>query len=181
MITYWRTCLFKGIGSKRQSYIDLLTNEMVRRGFKQKETIMFEKDNFSEVGIEHILLDIGTFENPDGKFNIGFQIFPSNENLQVGFTLSRKLDIRFFAFLILSLLVTAMLYYMIKYALPYVNEYSLRLLLIVIFFLAALVLPYSRLSIIKWNRQLMQILIEIAESMGSKQITPFKRTTKIQG
>ena len=75
------------------------------------------------------------------------------------------------------MLVSLALVYLIKYSVPSFNGFPLAMLWIIVFFSIGIGLPlFSGSSIITWNRQLMEIMVKTAHSMGSKQVTPFKRT-----
>jgi hypothetical protein len=173
---YWRTCIFKDIGTKKQDYLDLLAKEMARNGFQQAEKNEFWTRFFTELYLEE---NTPIFETPDGRLNIAIQTVPSNGDLKVGFMFFTKKERNrlFFISFSLGLLVSLISLYLIKYEFPHFDGFPLAMLWLIIWFSIGFSLPaFSALSIITRNRQLMQIMVKTAESMGSKQTTPFKRT-----
>lgn len=173
---YWRTCVFQGIGTKKQAYLDLLAEEMARNGFQKGE-----KNKLGTWGVAPFLEGSSPmFETPDKKDNVIIQAIPCNGDLKVGFMLiaKTKQNILLFTFFVLGLIVSLVLVYAIKYAVPSFDGFPLAMLWLITWFSIGLGLPlfFSGLSVITWNRKLMQIFVETAESIGSKQITRFKRT-----
>jgi len=172
---YWRTCVFQGIGTKKQVYLDLLSGEMARKGFQRDE-----KNKFSTLGAAPFLEESNPMlKTPDGKFSVAIKAIPCNGDLKAGFMIfaRAKQNILFFVSFTLGLLVSIASVYIIRYAVPSLDGFPLAMLWLIIWFSIGLGLPlFSGLSVITWNRQLMQILVKKAESMDSKQITPFKRT-----
>lgn len=177
---YWRTCIFQNIGTKKQEYLVLLAEEMARKGFQQGE-----KDEIgTRIMTPFLQENSPMFETPDGKLGIAIQAVPSNGDLKVGFMLiaKTKQNTLVFVSFVLGLLVSLASVYLIKYAFPYFDGFPLAMLWLIIWFSIGLGLPLLlQSSIITWNRRLMQILVEIADSMGSKQVTPFKRTWPYTG
>lgn len=171
---YWRTSTFQNLQTKIQSYMELLTEEMAKKGFQRSEK--------SDIGTFGAFLKGGysMFETPDKKFNAIIQAIPCNGELKVGFTLlaKPKQNTLLFISFIIGLLVSLVPLYIIKYVVPFIEGFPLAMLWLIIWFSIGLGVPlfFSGLSVITWNRKLMQILVRTAESMGSKQITPFKRT-----
>jgi len=171
---YWRTCTFKDIGTKKQDYLDLLAKEMTKKDFQQVEKNKLSTRTMAPFLEENSLV----FGTPDGKFNIAIQAVPSNGNLKVGFIVVAKIkqSVVNFVYFVLGSLASFILLYLIKCAFPSFDRLTLVMLFFIIWFSIGFGLPLFLLSRKTWNQQLMRILVKTADSMGSKQISPFKRT-----
>jgi len=177
----WRTCTFQGLGSKRQEYLDLLSDGIVRWGFQR---LGKDKDGG--------LLDEWTkgrdllLGSPEG-YRISLRAISVNGNLRVGFVhdviQEKGWRIRggSIASIVLAGLITLFSVYLIRYFFPYEGPPSLGLALLIIPFsiLIWFILFYMFVgrNEITWRRRLKRLLVETAESMGGKQVSPFKKTT----
>jgi len=181
----WVTCEFQGLGNKKQVYLDLLKKEMSKGGFQQVEEIRLARRPWASFISKMSNLK---FNSPDGKMWIGIQAVPKDENLRVGFAdvvLTKKQFYLLFAFSILfAFSLGAISAYVIGRNVN-VNEHIEWAFSSIIVAALAFVTPpmlYGILPRRRWRRQAKQLLVETAESMGSKQTTPFKKTTyKLEG
>ena len=177
----WRTCTFQGLGTKREEYLDLLSDGIVRWGFRR-----LGKDEDGGVLDEWAKGRDLLLGSPEGH-RISLRAISVNGNLRVGFVYSlireKRWQIRgrFMASIILSGLITLFSIYLIKYAFPYEGPASPGSVLLIIPFYISIffILFYTVVgrSETTWKRRLKRLLIKTAESMGGKQITPFKKTT----
>ena len=176
----WRASTFQGLGAKKQKYLDSLTEEMVKWGFQP-----LDKSDGGGVLNEWVKGRDLLFISPDGN-RISIRAITVNDNLRSGFAyeIDRAKGWRtragFIATVILDSLITALLALILKYILPSADPTLLSLAILMpvfILFLIILFYVFVGKSERSWKRRLKRLMIETAESMGAKQITPFKKTT----
>lgn len=175
----WKICTFQGIGTKRQEYLNLVAERMVTNGFKRVEEI--------KLGIWGQYLYVKgsdfTFESPEGEYQTGIRAVSIDENLRVGFNhtgtsrIAKKAFLWLVCCLFIALVVSLLSCNIVKYAFPSIDAFQLTMLWTIIFFPVMFgpiffIAGKKKRSL---DRQIKQFLVDTAEYMGSKQITPFKR------
>jgi len=144
---------------------------MIKNGFK-----LAEKNPF--VWIEPDLV----FKSPN-KWMVGIRAVSVKENLKVGLISGgelRQLLIQYFAGLVLAIILFTIggLGFKAVGLDPDTSAVIALFISLTIMFLTAFSIHLQKRTV---NRKVMKILIETAESMGGKQITPFKwKTVKLE-
>ncbi len=178
----WSTCTFQGLGPKKQAYLDLLNERMAKKGFQRVEKIGVKTNVTPIINKSSNLM----FKSPDGLIWIGIRSLSTDEDLKVGYTNTYYNPKRTTLILASSMLLGLFFCYLSIFiighgTIPLSPNTPTRILLIPVLILLSVAIgtfyiiftrPFSN-----WIRQLKTTLIETAESMGSKQITPFKYTT----
>lgn len=177
----WKICTFQGLGTKRQEYLNLVAERMVKKDFKRVGEIKLETwGQYLYIKDSDL-----TFESPEGEYQTGIRAVSIGENLRVGFNHKGTLKILkkavlMFAFsLIFALFVSFLFVNIVEYAFPSIDVTQLGVLWIIVFFPVMFGLWISIVGKKKrvLDRQIKKFLVDTAEYMGSKQITPFKRIT----
>lgn len=176
----YRTCTFQGLGNKRQAYLDSVAERMAEQGFKRAEEWRERNPVFD--GSNSI------FKSSDEKFLVAIRAISTEDgNLRAGFSLAgvpgkaAKIFVFSIGFaFILGALSAYILRQMFGPIKGTVQDLWMLILVMIILFTAFgfPVLAYMTPSKMRYNRKVRQILVETAESMGSKQITPFSSYLK---
>lgn len=172
----FQTCVFSGI--KRQVYLDQLTKEMINIDFKRIDR--------SSLGLMESFAFGGTdllFTAPDKTAGegIGVRAVSENGNLKVGFVSSGIRTQRFFTIFFICLflgLLASFIPFFVYDPNSRVGMWSYLTIGLPLFVIIACApFIHSLLYRRKHSGKIRRLLIDIAESMGGRQITPFKKTT----
>ena len=178
----WHICMFQDIGNKRQDYLNAVADEMIKKEYKQLKEI-----KPSLWGEERLLKGSNLiFEDPDGTY-VGIRTVSVGDDLRVGFNVAGKPTTRAGAKawggLLLSMMIgfiaVVLSFHIIgngKLPLTNVPVTMLLLTTLAIFipvFSISFVILLKKFGLTKLEPK--ELLLQIGESMGSKQIAPFKR------
>ncbi len=203
----YRTCTFANLGSKKNEFLDRVIRAFEADGFKRlppvesfklslgaKDAVKFwdwswrDKVAYHEMAGSDVLLGA---DKKGTKYIVGFRVEARNNDLRFGYFRFRKIEPKSAAGMKFFLAIGLLLAYTIVaiiidwfLAIFLITTLGLNLWISVITVSVALFLPivpfFIYYGFIKPKRMLIktdQHISEIAESMGSKQITPFKKTT----
>jgi hypothetical protein len=174
----FRTCTFQGLGTKKQEYLNMLAEVMKKKNLQKVE----EPSGVIALVLEGRGL---IFESPS-RVEVGIRAVSIKENLRVGFAVqpnvTRKKAV---LWLIVSILVASFFVFLSAYIighgmLPLTEAHGWAILIPFLTFFAAfscMFLPYVLKTEITWPPKIRKLLVETAESIGGKQITPFRKTT----
>lgn len=173
----FQTCVFQALGIKKQAYLDQLTKEMIKIDFKPIDrSSLGSMESFAFGGTDLL------FAAPKGLGEgIGVRAVSLNGNLKVGFVSSgirtRKFFTVFFICLFLGLFASFIPFFVYdpNSTVGMWSYITIGLPLFLIIVCGPLV--HSLLYRRRYNGKIRRLLVETAESMGAKQITPFKKTT----
>jgi hypothetical protein len=182
----WRTCTFQGLGAKRQAYLDLLNEGMAKRGFQRVEEIKRRTAWCSLINRSSDLI----FYSHKRKSWVGIKSLSKHGNLRVGFADWYYNPIRDALITVFCILLGALgtffsAYILTAYVTGHPSYYigglpdwmiPIPIILFFVVFIGAFLLFFGR-PYEAWREQVKAALTEIAESLGGKQITPFKKTT----
>ncbi len=175
-IKRWLTITFYGLGAKKQAYLDLLAEEMVKNGFKRVESIEVKTTWGSFISKKSDLL----FRSSDGLLWIGIRACPKDGDLRVGFADTYYKNARSFFILACSILLGTFFCFLSAYIIGQGSfdlskmSPSIALIPVAIFFLVFLgvfTFFFGKPKRI-WRRKTKAILVETADSMGGKKIIP---------
>jgi hypothetical protein len=158
---------------KRQAYLDQLTREMIEKGFKQAE-----KNPFRGIESDDLAGPDLVFKSPN-KWMVGIRVLSVKEDLKVGLISGgdlRRLLLQYFAGLVLAIILLTIGGFGFKAVGldPNTSMVIALLIFLTIMFLTALSISLQKRTV---NRKVIKVLVETAQSMGSNQITSFKKTT----
>ncbi len=165
----WNICTFQGLGSKRQDYLNRVTEEMEKRDFQLT-------DKSPAINIKGSDL---IFKHPKGPF-FCIRAVSIGENLRVGFKSTEEMGREIFPAMFLAALPTFLSIYIIGGGVvPWTNVpkwmASIPLIIFFTFFIGTFGLMY-RLSLLrKFRQEIKPLLVGIGKSSGSKQVTPFRK------
>jgi len=174
------TCTFQGLGAKKQAYLDSLTEGMAKKGFQRVnevklatawEFLLYKRSDLIVKSSDVKLAGVQTLPK-DGNLRVGFMESPFTRK-KVWLTLVFSILIAFF-FCVLSMYVIG------HGVLPWTNVPDWMILIPTITFFIVLIGALALFWVKparNWRQQVKQLLVETAESMGGKQISPFKKTT----
>ena len=178
----YRACTFEGLETKGQIYLELVAEGMAKQGFKRADE--WGERNLALGGSDAI------FKSADEKFLAGIRAVSTEDgNMRVGYALAgmpgKAAKILVFSGGLAFILGVLSAYTLRQVfgpltTLTFKNLWVLILVLIILFstFLVP-VLAYTLPAKRKLNQEIKQLLIEIGESMGSKQITSFSSYFKL--
>lgn len=171
----YHTCTFQGLGKNTREYLKLVAERMVEEGFKPAE-------KWREIIIAFNKSDL-VYETSDEKFLLGIRAV-SDGNLRVGYATTvgkkekvLKILVGSYAFGAVFGILLALIVQSIVYPVPYWIAVAIGLLMIFLMHFPAFL--YFWPSKMSSGRKVRQVLVGIAESMGSKQIKPFSSYLKL--
>lgn len=162
----WNICTFHGLGNRRQDYLDLVTEGMRKEDFQLTE----------ESPVINIKGSDLMFKGP-GQTAFFIRAVPIGEDLRVGFILTQEVGALAFLSLPLALPPSLLILYIIRsMVLLDTASYAISWGIIYIILMCAILVLLIKVRTPKTGPQeIKNFLVKIGESMGSKQITPFKR------
>jgi hypothetical protein len=169
----FRTCTFQGLGVKRQAYLDQLTCELTEIDFEPINRSSLDwMESFGFEGTDLV------FKSPN-KWNVGIRTLSVKEDLKVGLVSRgtlRQLLLEYSAGVILAMTLFVMSAFGLKAVGldPNTSAVIAMFISLTVMFLMALLITLQKRTV---NRKVMKVLVETAKSMGSNQMTPFKKTT----
>lgn len=176
----WITCTFEGLGTKKQAYLDLLNKGMVEKGFRQFKKIKSPMATPSLISKTADLI----YKTHDEQVWLGIKVLPKGEDLRTGFTYSDASSIRTFLTLLLCVFLGAFAGFSSSYIIsggsfdlsklhPLIAIAPVGIFILVTASAFGLIFGRPQRTC---EKRAKAILIETAESMGSKQVTPFENT-----
>jgi len=126
------------------------------------------------------------YKSPDGRVWIGIQALSKDEDLRVGFTYSDSSAKQSFFSLAVSMILGLFSCFLsillighgelpLATTIPIEIRVLVPTLIFFLVFIGGLILLFGKPQM-TWRKRVKAILVKTAELMGSKQITPFKRT-----
>ncbi len=176
----WKACTFSGLGVKKQAYFDLLTEKMAKLGFQRVEAL--EVGSLITPRAPYINKESDLiFKSSSRKLCVGVKISSKNGDLRVGFK-QMYYSVAMFALLIafgffLGFVVFSIyiqIYGPMSSSAPKILELLMGLSAIGV--LISPLILFGGVPFLIWRQRLKKILIKTAESLGSKQTTPFEKT-----
>ncbi len=168
----WNICTFQGIGNRRHDYLNLVTEEMTKKGFQMTE----KSPAINIKGSDLIFIHSSRVFRPD----LFIRAVPVGKNLRVGFVLTGEAGPWVFLSVGLALLPTLLSMNVIKYIeLQWTNVPDWMMLIpVIVYFLSLIgimILIYGLSALRNFRQEIKPFLFRIGKSLGSKQITPFKK------
>jgi hypothetical protein len=182
----WNISIFQGLSNKRLDYLNLLTEELMNIGFQRIGEIharFWGEDRYFK-GSDLI------FESPDEMY-VGVRAVGVGNDLRVGLNASGKtttktklkawggLGLSILIAFIVCVLSIYILGYMTGNAVPYPPDVPAWMIFIPVVIFFSVLLPtfyiFMKRLVPELFSLIKKILLKIGESMGPKQIVPFKR------
>jgi hypothetical protein len=173
----FQTCVFHGLGIKRQAYLDQLTRELAEIDFKPiNKSSLGSMECFAFGGTDLLFAALkGLGEG------IGVRAVSVNGDLKVGFVSSGMKTQRFFTiflvFIFLGLFASFIPFFVYDPNSKTGTWGYITIGLPLFFIIACIPFFHSLLYRRRYGGRIRRLLVETAESIGGKQITPFKKTT----
>lgn len=169
----FQTCTFQGLGIKRQDYLDQLTRKLTEIDFKPINKSSLDSMEYFAFGGTDLV-----FKSPN-KWIVGIRALSVKEDLKVGLIsggILRQLLLQYFAGLVLAIILFTIGGFGFKAVglNPNTSAVIALVIFLTILLLTAFLINLQNRTV---NRKVIKILIDIAQLMGSNQITPFKKTT----
>lgn len=202
----YRTCTFEVLGSRKDEFLSRVVEAMEKRGLRKVPPIkpfghhlgvkdalrLWDFSMFDELARQQMVgTDVLLAYDKEGTHKrVGLRAEEQGKNLRFGYFYGEKVDlksakgIKFILELILYMVlvfVWPLFVGIILLGKPFYEAYglvTLVLIVIILFFLP--LIPFLYIVHRRETRPIREIdqrILEIAESMGGKQITPFKKTT----
>jgi hypothetical protein len=199
----YRTCTFEGLGSRKDEFLSRVVEAMEKRGLKKTSPIkpfklaieakhIFSLGIWNEIG-QREMVGTDVFLALDGQgthTRMGLRAEPQGSNLRFGYFYGKWHDpkspaaIKFFAKLIGGIILLCLWCFFVGFVLlgePFAQAHEITVFLSV--FVTLALLPFLPSVYVVYRKETQprkdidKYILEIAESMGGKQITPFRKTT----
>jgi len=196
----YHTCTLEGLGSRKDEFLENMVQEMKAKGFRRsspiepfapqlglKDAIRKSHSEYLEELIRHNMVGADAMLVSDENEKIALRGETQGKNMRFGYYYAASTkelkDVRWF--FIAGYLVWLIVWLNIAKAFRGQLDFlgALFIILVIIIPLGILVRMSGRPSLSyytktrRMEKEIDRLVVEIAESMGGKQITPFKKTT----
>jgi len=171
---WYDACTFQGLGPRKDQYAEKLEEKLVSLGLQKFKEVAGERAEIQRRALYDYFAGSDLIYNFPKLYKIGFVFRPINGDLLVGYLLHGGISValKLFPIALIVIILNFIPDWFDLPSLPFLLA-ALVLGIVGIFYLfyGGMIKPYKQLI-----KPVEKILVEVAESMGGKQLTPFKRT-----